>query len=135
MKIYRRKGRKGLYVWYVDKYPYVKGQGRRESLQTTSKKIATQKKEAMERELYENMILAKEQRTKVKFHSLCKKYLLYCKDNNRESTYRRKKGIISKHLLKDFRNKMIDDISIYDIEIYKKKRRQKVSPASVDLPR
>jgi integrase len=132
MKIYRRKGRRGLYVWYVDKYPYVKGQGRRESLQTTSKKIATQKKEAMERELYENMILKKEQRKKVKFSSLCQKYLLYCKDNNQESTYRRKKGIIRNHLLQVFKSKTIDDISIYDIEIYKKKRRKRVTPASVN---
>lgn len=132
MKIYRRKGRRGLYVWYVDKYPYVKGQGRRESLQTTSKKIATQKKEAMERKLYENMILEKEQRKKIKFRSLCQKYLLYCKDNNRESTYRRKIGIISNHLLRAFGSRTIDEISVYDVEIYKKMRRKKVTPASVN---
>lgn len=65
------------------------------------------------------------------FSELAKEYLEYAKCNKASSSYRRDKTSM-KHLLQAFGKLKLSSIQAKHIEQYKRRRRDKVSPASVN---
>jgi integrase len=65
------------------------------------------------------------------FEKVCDEYLNYSKANKAKSSYRRDQISIS-NLLNAFCGKLITDITAYELERYKNKRRDKVKPATVN---
>ena len=127
MNIYQRKG-----VWYIDKYPQVKGPGRRQSLHTSSKEAAKILMRKIEIDFYKSECLGIQEPQKMLFDNLCVEYLAYCEGHNAQGTMRRKKGIIANHLLPVFRGKLLNEITIKDVELYKQRRINEVSKASIN---
>jgi len=128
MNIYQRKG-----VWYIDKYPHVKGPGRRQSLHTSSKEAAKMLMRKIENDFYKTECLGIQEPQKMLFDNLCVEYLAYCDNgHNTAKTMRRKNGIIKNHLTPVFSGRFLNEISVKDIELYKQMRRQSVSQSCVN---
>jgi integrase len=68
---------------------------------------------------------------KLLFEELCEEYLQFSKANKTPQSHRRDQTSI-KNLLSVFKGRLIAKISAYDVEYYMNKRRDKVTPATVN---
>ncbi len=115
--------------WYIDFY--FKGQRVRECIGPSRKgaEAVIAKKKA---EIAENKFLDKRKDPDpIKFHDFAKEYLQWSKTNKKESTYYGDL-IMMRHLDKEFEGKTIQEITSWDIEKWKAKRKEKVKPATVN---
>ena len=124
MAIYQRGAN-----WYVD-FRF-KGQRVRESIGPSRKdaeKIISKKKT----EIIENRYLdIRKEPAPVKFHAFAKDYLKWAKANKKRSTYYGDL-IMLRHFDEDFKEKNIQDITLWDLEKWKVKRKEKVQPATIN---
>lgn len=67
----------------------------------------------------------------VKFYDFCKEYLAYSKTNKKASTYR-DDFHIARRLNKEFEKKPIQEITTWQLEKWKAKRKEEVKPATVN---
>jgi integrase len=119
--------KRGRYWWI---YGRVKGARLDSSLRTTVKAeaeaIAKEKvRRALERAHGVRVI------RNVKFGELLAKYLEYCEQNNRPSTYRKKQDL-ARYVLDYFGDVSLSVITTERIEGFKAARRRKLAPASVN---
>src|SRR4030042_2541083 len=108
--------------WYID-FTF-KGQRIRESIGASRKgaEAVIAKKKA---EIAENKFLdVRKEPDPVKFHEFAKEYLQWAKANKKESTY---DGDLlrMRHLDEEFEEKAIQEITTWDIEKWKAKRKEK----------
>jgi len=124
MSIYKRGE-----SWYID-FTF-KGERIRESIGPSRKgaeKVISKKKA----EIAENKYLdVRMDPAPVKFHDFAKEYLEWSKTNKKESTYYGDHTMM-RHLDNEFEEKTIQDITLWDIEKWKAKRKEKVKPATVN---
>lgn len=115
--------------WYID-FTF-KGQRVRESIgpkrKTANKVIAKRKTE-----IAENKYLDKRKDPEpIKFYDFAKEYLQWTKANKKPSSLGRTVSLMSQ-LHKEFEPKNIQEITAWQIEKYKAKRKEKVKPATVN---
>jgi len=115
--------------WYID-FTF-KGQRIRKSIGPSRKgaEAVIAKKKA---EIAENKFLdVRKEPDPVKFHEFAKEYLQWAKANKKESTY---DGDIlrMRHLDEEFEEKAIQEITTWDIEKWKAKRKEKVQAVTVN---
>ena len=115
--------------WYID-FTF-KGQRIRKSIGPSRKgaEAVIAKKKA---EIAENKFLdVRKEPDPVKFHEFAKEYLQWGKANKKESTY---DGDIlrMRHLDEEFEEKAIQEITTWDIEKWKAKRKEKVQAVTVN---
>lgn len=67
----------------------------------------------------------------VKFYDFAKEYLQWAKANKKQSTYNRDLSLM-RQLNKEFETKAIQEITTWQIEKYKTRRKEEVQPASVN---
>lgn len=67
----------------------------------------------------------------VKFYNFCKEYLEWSKTNKKETTFRGDLHI-ARRLNEEFEGKTIQEITTWQIEKWKNRRKEKVKPASVN---
>jgi integrase len=123
MSVFRRGGK-----WYIG-YSH-NGRWVRKSI-GTSKKLAETVEKEIKLKIAKGEYLGIVEKKQILFDNLCNEYLQYSKVNKTKDSYRRDITNI-KHLLKAFAGKWIHHIQILDLEHYKNKRRDQVSPASVN---
>ncbi len=124
MAIYQRGNN-----WYID-FTF-KGQRIRESI-GHSKKNAQKVIRKKETEIVENKYLdIRKEPDPVKFHDFAKEYLQWARANKKTSTCSRDVYII-RHFDKEFEGKNIQDITAWQIEKYKTRRKEDLKPASVN---
>jgi len=112
--------------WYID-FTF-KGQRIRESIGPSRKdaeKVIAKKKTEIIENKYLDLRKAPEP---IKFHDFAKQYLQWSKTNKKASTCLRDVCIM-KHFDKEFEGKNIQDITTWQIEKYKAKRREELKPA------
>ena len=123
----------GVYLrgdnWYID-FTF-KGQRIRESIGPSRKgaeKVIAKKKA----EIAENKFLdVRKDPDPVKFHEFAKEYLQWAKANKKPSSYIR--DLCSLRALdKEFENKILQEITTWQIEKYKAKRKEDVKPATLN---
>jgi integrase len=115
--------------WYVD---FVfKGQRIRESIGPSRKdaeKVIAKKKT----EIIENKYLdIRKDPDPITFHAFGVEYLKWAKTNKKPSSYGRDLSSL-RALDKDFETKILQDITSWQIEKYKTKRKEQVKPASIN---
>lgn len=115
--------------WYID-FTF-KGQRIRESIGPSRKgaEAVIAKKKA---EIAENKFLdVRKDPDPIKFHEFAKEYLEWAKTNKKESTY---VGDLlrMRHFDKEFEEKTIQEITLWDIEKWKAKRKEKVQPVTIN---
>ncbi len=123
MRIYQRKG-----VWYID-YSF-NGRRLRKAV-GRSKKIADLALKKVELEIARGEFLGVVEPKKVLFDKLCEEYLIFSKANKASSSYERDQLSI-KHWLQAFHGKLMTEVSSYELESYKNRRRDEVAPATVN---
>jgi len=115
--------------WYID-FRF-KGKRIRESIGTSRKdaeKIIAKKKT----EIVENKYLdIRKEPDPIKFHEFAKEYLKWAKANKKESTYLHDLSMM-RHLDREFEGRSIQEITAWDIEKWKTKRKEKVQAISVN---
>jgi integrase len=124
MSIYKRGEN-----WYID-FTF-KGQRIRESIGPSRKgaeKVIAKKKA----EIAENKFLdVRKEPDPIKFHDFAKEYLEWSKTSKKESTCYGDL-IMMGHLDNEFEEKMIQEITLWDVEKWKAKRKEKVQSATVN---
>ena len=113
--------------WYIDYY--VNGRRKREKVGPSKRQAVTvlQKRKI---QIAEGKFLDIEKHQKIKFEEMGKLFLEnYSKPNKR--SWRRDEEIVG-HLTDFFRGRHLHEIGPLDIEKYKRKRREEVSPATVN---
>ena len=124
MAIYQRGNN-----WYVD-FTF-KGQRVRESIgpsRKTAEKVIAKRKT----EIAENKFLnIRKEPEHIKFYDFAKEYLQWTKANKKPSSLRRTVSLM-RQLNKDFEAKNIQEITAWQIEKYKAKRKEEVKPATVN---
>ena len=113
--------------WYIDYY--VLGRRKREKVgpNKVQARVVLQKRKV---QIAERKFLDVRRHEKIKFEDMTRTYLeTYSKPNKKSS---RRDSISIKHLVSFFVNKYLHEITALDIEKYKIKRLQKVSPATVN---
>jgi integrase len=123
MRIYRRKG-----VWYID-YSF-NGRRVRKSVGIYKRDAELALKEA-ELKIVKGEFLGMEEEKKIMFDELSAEYLKFSKANKRPQVFRRDKIMVN-NLLEVFGGKDIRNISAYELEQYKMKRRNAVSASTVN---
>ena len=115
--------------WYID-FTFKK-QRIRECIGPSRKgaeKVIAKKKA----EIAENKFLdVRKDPDPVKFHDFCKEYLQWTKANKKDSTYIHDLSA-ARTLDGEFGSKNIQDITTWQIKIYKAGRKEKIKPASVN---
>lgn len=126
MNIYQRKA-KG--AWYID---YSRnGRRVRKSLKTTCKKTAVLIAKDLDVKIAKNEYLGIREQKQITFDRLCTEYLEISKASKVHRSYLR--DITNIRFLKEyFQGKLINDITAHDVEVYKCRRREKLSSASVN---
>ena len=115
--------------WYID---FVfKGQRVRESIGASRKgaeKVISKKKA----EIAENKFLdVRKELEPVKFHDFAKEYVAWAKVNRKPSSHVRRLSLL-RQLDKEFGTKTLQEITTWQIEKWKAKRKEKIKPASVN---
>jgi len=113
--------------WYIDYY--VQGRRKREKIgpSKTQAQVVLQKRKV---EIAEGKFLDVQGHQKLKFEDMGKLFLEnYSRPNKR--SWRRDEEIVG-HLVDFFKGKYLHEITPLDIEKYKRKRREEVSPATVN---
>jgi len=113
--------------WYIDYY--VQGRRRREKVgpSKAQARVVLQKRKV---EIAEGKFLDVQRHQKLKFEEMGKLFLEnYSKPNKR--SWRRNEEIVD-HLVDFFKGRYLYEITPLDIEKYKRKRREEVSPATVN---
>jgi integrase len=83
-------------------------------------------------EIAENKFLDKRKEPDpIKFYDFAKEYMAWAKANKKPSTYSRELSTV-RNLNKEFETKNIQEITTWQIEKYKAKRKEEVKPASVN---
>jgi len=115
--------------WYID-FTF-KGQRIRESIGPSRKgaeKVIAKKKA----EIAENKFLdVRKEPDPIKFHDFGKEYLQWSKASKKASTYKRETSFM-RQLEKEFEGKTIREITTWQIEKWKVKRKEELKPASVN---
>ncbi len=115
--------------WYID-FTF-KGQRIRESIGPSrrgAEKVITKKKA----EIAENKYLdVRKEPEPIKFHEFAKEYLQWSKATKKASTYNREISFM-KQLEKEFEGKTIQEITTWQIDKWKVKRKDELKPASVN---
>ena len=116
-------------IWYVDFY--YKGKRIRQSLKTSSKKLAELKGKEIE------LQIAKEQLNlapfrKITFESFAKRFLSWYKMQNSKKSYYDYANLFNNTLTPHFQNQYLSDINAEMVEKYKIKRAKEIRPASVN---
>lgn len=124
MAVYRRGGN-----WYIDFTFH--GQRIREmigpSRKTAQAVIAKRKAEIAEGKFLD----IRKEPDPIKFYDFAKEYLQWSKANKKPSTYNRDLSLM-RQLNKEFEMKAIQEITTWQIEKYKAKRKDEIKPASVN---
>jgi integrase len=123
---YRIKKR-GRYYWLFGR---VKGVRLDSSLRTAVKKEAEEIAKAKVRKVLERVHGVRVIRN-IKLGELFEKYLAYCEQNNRPSTYR-KKCYLVRHILDFFGDVTLTTVTRERVEAFKAARRRKLGPAAVN---
>jgi integrase len=122
-----RIGKRGKYYWLFGR---VKGVRLDSSLRTAAKKEAEEIAKAKVRKVLERVHGVRVVRN-IKLGELMEKYLAYCKQNNRPSTYDRKRPFVQ-HILAFFGDVPLSNITAERVEEFKSHRRETVGPATVN---
>src|SRR4030043_25970 len=108
-----------------------KGQRVRESIGPSRKgagKVIAKRKT----EIAENKFLdMRKEPDPIKFYNFAKEYMVWAKANKKPSTYSRELSTV-RNLNNEFETKNIQEITTWQIEKYKAKRKEEVKPASVN---
>jgi integrase len=123
---YRIKKR-GHYYWLFGR---VKGVRLDSSLRTAVKKEAEEIAKAKVRKVLERVHGVRVIRN-TKIGELFEKYLAYCEQNNRPSTYRKKRYLV-RHILDFFGDVTLTTVTRERVEAFKVARRSKLGPAAVN---
>ena len=115
--------------WYIDFTFH--GQRIREMIGPSRKgaeKVIAKRKT----EIAENKFLdMRKEPDPIKFYDFAKEYMVWAKANKKPSTYSRELSTV-RNLNKEFETKNIQEITTWQIEKYKAKRKEEVKPASVN---
>ncbi len=115
--------------WYID-FRF-KGQRIRESIgpsRKSAEKIIAKKKA----EIAENKYLdIRKEPDPIKFHEFAKKYLKWAKANKKETSYIGDLHMM-RHLDREFEGENIQDVTIWEVEKWKSKRKEKVQAITVN---
>jgi len=122
MGIYKRE-----IIWYIDYY--VHGKRIRERV-GPNKRLAETVLKKREIEIAENKFLDIRKRIKIRFKDIASTYLKTYSEPNKKSA--RRDAISIRHLNSCFGDQLLDQIAAEDIEMYKVKRKEKVSSATVN---
>lgn len=123
-RVFKRKN-----AWWIDyKSPLGKRVRRKVG---KSKKMAQMVLNEMELKIAQHKFLGIVEPKKVFFDNLAKQYLEYSQTNKSERTFINDKSIVKK-LLKQFRSKIVGDITLLDVERYKSRRIKEVSGSRVN---
>ncbi|MGD8718575.1 MAG: site-specific integrase [Candidatus Zixiibacteriota bacterium] len=122
-----RIAKRGKYYWLFGR---IKGVRLDSSLRTTSKKEAEEIAKARVRKTLERVHGIRGV-WDIRLAALLEKYLAYCEQNNRPSTYNRKRPFID-HILAYFGDVPLSSITTEQIEAFKIHRRRTVGPATVN---
>lgn len=115
--------------WYIDFTFH--GQRVREMI-GPSRKTAQAVIAKRKAEIAENRFLdVRKDPEPIKFYDFAKEYLQWAKANKKPSTYRRDVSLMQ-GLEAEFKDKSVQEISTWQIEKYKAKRKDEVKPASVN---
>jgi len=115
--------------WYID-YTY-RGKRIRESI-GHSKKIADLKLKDIELKIARDEQLGIQETKKVLFRDFAEEYLNYSKANKAPKSYGRDISSLRRNLIPCFGNRYISEINQYEIDQYKIKRLENVTPATVN---
>lgn len=121
MAVFKKNGK-----WYIDYY--FEGQRIRETI-GTNKKVAEQALAVRKAEIAQEKFDIQNVRSTPFLENFAKDYLEYSREN-KESWWRDE--ISLKHLIEYFKGKRLNQINPFLIEHYKRHRREKVSPATVN---
>lgn len=123
-RIYQRSD-----YWYID-YTY-RGKRIRESI-GRSKKIADLKLKDIELKIARDEQLGIQETKKVLFRDFAEEYLNFSKANKAPKSYKRDITSLRRNLIPNFGNRYISEINQYEIDQYKIKRLENVTPATVN---
>ena len=97
----------------------------------TSKKLAELAEKEIKLKIAKGELLGIIERKRILFQDLCTEYLQYSKANKTSQSHRRDTVSI-KNLLQTFNDRFIHQITARDLEHYKNRRKDKVTPATVN---
>ena len=98
---------------------------------STSKKLAELAEKDTKVRIVKGELLGIQEPRKVLFEDLCREYMQFSRSNKTPQSHRRDKVSIQ-NLSVAFKGKLITKISAYDLETYKNRRRDQVTPATAN---
>jgi len=128
MAVFKHIYPSGKISWMAD-WRDASGKQRRKACRTKTEALEWEAK--MRQDKFTEKLTGIKPIEKIKFKNFTEKFLEFSKANKKNKTYISHKLSV-KYLTEHFKDKMLEDITVYDVEQYKLKRLEKVKPASLN---